>query len=693
MMKRKVAYKFYWPIIISVFFSVLVSSITVATYLLGQFEDEVLRKDELHIKGLAGNVKGFIDRAFSINYQLSVNPILTDSIIKAAPDWKTRLTEYEKQYDTTGRLMQKSGLPLLVNMHKKYDFVELFFLQDITGKQTARSCGTIGYRGKRWWFKKIMANKDHSSFFSKSYFSMTGNKPVSSAFHPVFNNNGLLIGILGMDINFDFLQEFVSQHLYSKDLWAMITDNEGVIIAHPDKAKLRELYNLKNMTREVLNATDFDKTDLDAGGYMKTRKETLDWAPEISQIVKNAIAGQSGYIYDVLMNSNKSTLYYRPVKLPGNSQNNFSIILVRDNSTLYYTKVRIVIFVIVFTVITILLLILLFHVYFKRIILNPLDILTRSIKDADLTDTKPVDLNTNDEFQVLGETFNSMHNTIKSANEKLEEKVEKRTAELRNINQKLSQEIEKHQITAEKLRTAKEAAETASAAKSQFLANISHELRTPMHGILGFAKLGLDKVETIKREKIRKYLSEIASSGRRLMILLDDLLDLSRLESGRVEYTFETHHMSEPVYKVLSQMSVLQQEKDIQIVFKKPDFNDKAEFDKGKIIQVMQNLISNSIKFSKVDGYIKIYIVQNEDSLMVTVEDNGIGIPENELATVFDKFIQSSKTSSGAGGTGLGLSICQNIIQDHRGKIWAEINAEGGAIVRFQIPKFQRNKN
>ncbi len=692
-MRSRIALKLYWLIGLSVFVSILISSVAIVMYLLNQYEKEVQNKDELHIKGLSGNVKGFIDRAFTLNYQLSLNPIVIDNIARSKTVWEERKSTYQHRYKKDLGLNKNSGLEILVKMHKEYDFVELFFAQDKKGDQTARSFGKIGHRGNRWWFKKIIHDKNYKPFFSKSYYSLTGQKPVSSAFHPVYKN-GAFVGILGMDINFDFLQDFVSRHLYSKDLFAMITDNQGVIIAHPDKNKMRELINLKKMTRKTVQQHLTNDAVVDASGHMKTDDFELNWTPKISQMVKEALAGKSGYMKDVELEGKNCTLYYRPVPLPGNDKENFVIILVRDNSTLLKTKITIFVYVLIFTFLTMFVFIFLFHWYFKQIILVPMKKLTGFIGTVDLESPKTIELNTGDEFQILAETFNTMHGNLKSAkdnlvelNEELEEKVEKRTAELQKSNLKLNSEIQEHKITTKELVFAKNAAESANIAKSQFLANISHELRTPMHGILGFARLGYDKIKTINRDTLENYFEEILSAGDRLLGLLNNLLDLARLESGAEMYKFQKNRLADAVIRVISEISAVLEKKNIEILFEKPAFDDEAEFDKDKVIRVIENLASNSIRFSEAGSTIKIEMNEEDAFLGVAVIDSGIGVPENELESVFDKFVQSSKTRDKSGGTGLGLSISREIIQKHSGEIWAENNPEKGATFQFKIPK------
>lgn len=281
---------------------------------------------------------------------------------------------------------------------------------------------------------------------------------------------------------------------------------------------------------------------------------------------------------------------------------------------------------------------------------------------------------------------------LAQVNVTLEHRVKQRMAELNKRNEQLKIEIAEHKRTAEKLAEAKLLAESANQAKSEFLANMSHELRTPMHGILGFAKFGEDRIDRAGRDSLLDYFREIKSCGERLLVLLNDLLDLSKLESGKILYDFQSNKLSSVVETVLKEFDAMAKGKNIGFNFQQPDCDTEGVFDEGKMIQVVRNLVSNAIKYSPEHSVIAIQITNQDDRLSLSVIDRGIGIPENELKEVFDKFVQSSKTKSSAGGTGLGLPISQKIIADHRGEIWAQNNAEGGATFTFVIPKHQKTK-
>jgi PAS domain S-box-containing protein len=250
---------------------------------------------------------------------------------------------------------------------------------------------------------------------------------------------------------------------------------------------------------------------------------------------------------------------------------------------------------------------------------------------------------------------------------------------------------------------AKQAAEAANAAKSEFLANISHELRTPMHGVLSFAKFGLTK-PNLTLEKTREYFGRINDSAERLMRLLNDLLDLSKMEAGMMTLDLGTGDLVAVANEVIGEFSATAADRHLQLRLETRCDQAVARMDAARIGQVVRNLLSNALRFGPAGTTITVVIEATEiglgrrrsdmisvPALQLRVEDEGPGIPEAELVQVFDKFVQSSKTKTGAGGTGLGLAICRDIIHLHSGTIsarnrTAESAAGHGAIFEFVIP-------
>lgn len=251
------------------------------------------------------------------------------------------------------------------------------------------------------------------------------------------------------------------------------------------------------------------------------------------------------------------------------------------------------------------------------------------------------------------------------------------------------------------LTVALDMAEQANQEKSRFLANMSHELRTPMHAILSFSDLGLKKA---CNDASAKYFGKIQSSAVRLTELIDNLLDMSKLEAGRMEVDYAEHDLAEVIKQQVDAVGGLVDKKSIRIDCQQLD-QVSGWFDARLLSHVILNLLSNAIKYSPDGSQIRIRCAANhkmlrgslQDVLLVTVEDDGIGIPVQELDSIFDRFVQSSYTASEAGGTGLGLPISQEIIRLHRGQIWAEspINPETGqgSAFYFEIPAAKKGNS
>lgn len=242
-------------------------------------------------------------------------------------------------------------------------------------------------------------------------------------------------------------------------------------------------------------------------------------------------------------------------------------------------------------------------------------------------------------------------------------------------------------------------ARAANQAKSEFLANMSHELRTPMHAILGFVDLGNRRAMKASDPKISQYFQRIDQSGQRLLSLIDELLDLSKLDAGQMALQPTTFDAYALVKRVGAQLESLLLKRKLQLEFTSQAANTHISADLNRVTQVICNLLSNAIKFSPEGGTIRIELTNEElpagrraedngsrPGLSISFIDQGIGIPTAELESIFDKFVQSSATKSGAGGTGLGLAICRAIVAQHRGTIVAHNNSGQGACFIVTLP-------
>nr|WP_316642733.1 ATP-binding protein [uncultured Roseateles sp.] len=234
-------------------------------------------------------------------------------------------------------------------------------------------------------------------------------------------------------------------------------------------------------------------------------------------------------------------------------------------------------------------------------------------------------------------------------------------------------------------RLARDVAEEASRAKSEFIANISHELRTPLQTILGFSELGLTRGRD--SPKLAGMFSDIHASGQRMLALVNDLLDVAKIESSVGTFDLERCDLRGLLKETLRELDPLLARKQLRPVLDLPDWPLSARVDPLRFQQVLRNVLANAIKFSPEGSAIEAVGELTADSeIHLSIADRGPGIPQAEVGTIFEAFVQSSQTKDGSGGTGLGLAICRKIVEIHGGRIHAENRAGGGAVFHIHVP-------
>ena len=226
----------------------------------------------------------------------------------------------------------------------------------------------------------------------------------------------------------------------------------------------------------------------------------------------------------------------------------------------------------------------------------------------------------------------------------------------------------------------------ASQHKSQFLANMSHELRTPLNAILGYTELILDGIYGEAPEKAQAVLKRVESNGRHLLGLINDVLDLSKIEAGQLTLTLTDYSMKDVLYNVFSAVEPLANDKKLGFkVEAQPDM-PKGHGDERRLTQVVLNLVGNAIKFSDA-GAVIIKASSTNGSFTVAVQDNGPGISTADQGKIFEEFQQADNSATKKkGGTGLGLSISRRIVELHGGKLWVESELGKGSVFSFTLP-------
>ncbi|MBU2549392.1 MAG: response regulator [Proteobacteria bacterium] len=280
-----------------------------------------------------------------------------------------------------------------------------------------------------------------------------------------------------------------------------------------------------------------------------------------------------------------------------------------------------------------------------------------------------------------------LHERVIQHGQTLEIAVTQRTAELRKSNLDLQREIQERKKTQEELILAKAAAEEASRAKSVFLANMSHDIRTPLNGIIGMAELvmGAD----LKPEK-REYMGMLKISANSLLSLLNDILDFSKIEAGKMQLERITFNFRDSLDETMNTMGISARNKGLEISCSvQPDVPEFLEGDPGRLRQILFNLLSNAVKFTERGEIVTEVRLESEPQdpvvLHVSVRDTGIGIPPEKQNFIFSPFNQAETSMSRRyGGTGLGLSISSQLAELMGGRLWVESQVGHGSVFHFK---------
>ena len=283
-----------------------------------------------------------------------------------------------------------------------------------------------------------------------------------------------------------------------------------------------------------------------------------------------------------------------------------------------------------------------------------------------------IEIPSNDELGALAEEFNRMAARLQESYSSLEQKVEERTLELETALRTLDEKS--HEL------------EAASEHKSAFLANMSHELRTPLNAILGFSQVLREQMVGEINAKQAEYLDDVLSSGNHLLALINDVLDLSKVEAGQVELEIAPFSLREALERGIVMVRERASEDGVRVALGLDSGVDRVEGDERRIRQVIFNLLSNAVKFTPAGGAVDVRAAQVNGEVRVSVADSGPGIAPADHERIFEEFQQTEAGIDQREGTGLGLALSKRLVELHGGRIWVDSELGRGTTLVFTLP-------
>jgi signal transduction histidine kinase len=473
--------------------------------------------------------------------------------------------------------------------------------------------------------------REGKSYFGPVYF-YRDSEPYMTLAVPIERYTGRAIGVLQVQVNLKYVWDLVSKLKVGTGGYAYAVARNGDLIAHPDISLVLQQRNVThlNQVRSALQSpTDAENPTWTVARNLGGQEVFSSWAliPVLgwAVFVEQPVEEVYGPLYASLMRTS-------------------GLLLVGLGMALIASLLV------------------------ARRVVRPLETLRRGVERIGGGDMNSrLDVKTGDEIELLAEEFNKMSENLRGAYDGLERKVADRTRDLAFANERL-QELDR--------------------LKSDFVSNVSHELRTPLTAIKGAVDLILREVAGPLTEKQVHYLTRVRSNTQHLAGLINDLLDLSKIESGKIEMKSSRVSMGGLVHEVVETLRPIAAEKGIALEAAIPEQSIMVWADRDKVNQVLMNLIGNAIKFTPAQGTVTVSALKNgNESIRVSVCDDGPGILAAEKEKIFDKFYQIAEVDGvKPKGTGLGLAICKALVELHGGRIWVETEMNRGSTFSFTLP-------
>jgi two-component system sensor histidine kinase ChiS len=498
----------------------------------------------------------------------------------------------------------------------------------------------LDHRNEAWYTNAVAAGKP---VWSQIY--QWEDEPILSisSSYPIYNPKNKLIGAIGVDLNLSAIGQYLNQINLSDATTIFIIERNGMLVANSgetqpfiqNKQKVKRILAVDSQNQKISQITQKLLQNFENFNQIKTPQQfylNLDSEREFIQITPWKT--QAGLDWLVVVSIPESDF------------------MEQINANTRTTIILCLITLIIATILAFLT---------ARWIIQPiLKLKNSALAFSEGKFDQTVDINRSDELGILAQTFNYMAQQLQASFATLETQ----NIELKRLNQ----------------------------LKDEFLANTSHELRTPLHGIIGLSDSLIDGATGKLPPKTTKNLTMISNSGRRLLTLVNDVLDFSKLKHNKIELQLKSVGLWEVVDMVLVLSQSLIGEKNIKLINSIPNDLPGVEADENRLQQILYNLIGNAVKFTE-SGTVEItacekILDESNHYIAVTVSDTGIGISEDKLEKIFESFEQADgSTARQYGGTGLGLAVTKQLVELHGGIIQVSSKVPEGSQFTFTLPK------
>ncbi len=591
---------------------------------------------------------------------------------KALPDIQKQLIGMDEEWIASSResplIKQYVDSDIAVGLRdiikEAPEVIEIFITDRFGGLVAASGKISDFYQADEVWWQKAFAGGQGSVYVGDISFDVSGNANGMTIAVPMRDDFGHVIGIMKSILRAERVFGHLAEFNIGKTGHAVLVDNEGYIVFHEGTVPGQEKF---------LDDVDKKTIHFDARGWyiarsprFKNKKVLVAFAE-----IKNALLMKNGIKWYVYVEQDA-----REVFAPINRLSRWTVGI---------------------TVLLIIIILPLIYM-FGGILAKPIEKLRQAMEEITSGSIyEKVRIKTGDEIEALADAFNEMGENITSKQKALEamstgleEKVEERTKELSEVQKATLNILEDLQETKGKVDRYSEELKKAMQVKSDFTSMVSHELRTPLTAIKESIAIVLDGSSGPVNSEQKDFLETAKRNLDRLARLINDVLDLQKLEAGKIVFRMEQGDINSVVKEVVQIMEPVTREKKLRLTVETDNNLPAINFDRDKIIQVLVNLVNNAVKFTEEGGItIKTAVVNN--SIQVSVKDTGFGVKKSDISKLFQQFVQLETNGiRKTGGTGLGLAISKEIILKHRGKIWAESEPEKGTTFFFTLPIVER---